>query len=85
MELEAVRANTLIKSAEELMCRSTDGYQHLEFSVPSETLRRHMIYPVNNTLRDKVWFNGKFNHKTGEVVDVRIGRTTDEEVKNDGV
>ena len=80
MELEealAVRTHTSIKSAEELMRRSTDGYQHFELSVPFERLRRHMLYPVNKTLQDKVWINGKFNHKTGEVVDVRMGRTTD--------
>jgi len=77
MELEeAVRTHTSIKSAEELMHRSTDSYRQFQFSVPFESLRQHMVYPVNKTLPDTVWFNGKFNHKTGKVVDVRIGRTT---------
>ena len=76
---DVVRRHTLIKSAEELMRRSTDGYQHFEFSVPSEPLRRHIVYfnGINGAIPDRVWFNGKFNHKTGIVVDVRIGRTTD--------
>jgi uncharacterized membrane-anchored protein YhcB (DUF1043 family) len=86
MELEEIiRAHIPIKRTEELMHSSTDSYQQFEFSLPSEPLRRHMVYPVNKTLPDKVWFNGKFNHKTGEVVDVRIGRLTGEEVKKDGV
>ena len=50
MELEElVRAHTLIKSAEELMRRSTDGYQHFEFSVPSEPIRRHIVYFNGNS------------------------------------
>ncbi|MGC2682495.1 MAG: hypothetical protein WA323_11545 [Candidatus Nitrosopolaris sp.] len=32
---------------------------------------------MNGPVPDRVWFNGKFNHKTAKVVDVRIGRTTD--------
>jgi hypothetical protein len=91
MELEealAVRTHTSIKSAEELIHRSTDGYQHLEFSVPFEPLRQHMVYPVNKTLPDRVWFTVQLNSETGRVVDVRIGRTTDTdtaEVEKDGV
>ena len=80
MELEEViRAHTFIKSAEELMQRSTDGYQPVELSVPFEPLRRHMVYSngINGPLQDSVWFNGKFNYKTGNVVDVRIGKITD--------
>ena len=80
MELEevvAVRTQSSIKSAEELMHRSTDGYQQLEFSVLVEPLRQHIVYPVNKTLPDRVWLNVKFNRKTGEVVDVLIGRRTD--------
>src|SRR5215469_8224679 len=80
MELEvAVRAHTFIKSAEELMQRSTDSYQPVELSVPFEPLRRHMVYSngINGPLQDSVWFNGKFNYKTGKVVDVRIGKITD--------
>ena len=75
---ETVRAHTFIKSAEELMHKSTDGYQQLEFSVSCELLRQHMVYfnGINGAIPDRVWFNGKFNHKTGEVVNVRIvGRT----------
>jgi hypothetical protein len=26
---------------------------------------------------NRVWLTGKFNHKTGEVVDVQIGKTID--------
>jgi hypothetical protein len=80
MELEeAVRALTSIKSVEELIHRSTDGYQQFEFSMPFEPLRRHMVYfnGINGPLPDSVWFNGKFNRTTGKVVDVQIGRTTD--------
>jgi hypothetical protein len=74
---EAVRAHTLIKSAEELMHRSTDDYQQVEFSVPFEPLRRHMVYSNwNGRPPDSVWFNGKFDHTTRKVVDVRMGRTT---------
>jgi hypothetical protein len=77
MELEeVVRAHTSIKSAEELRYTTTDGYQQLQFSIEFETLRQHMVYPVNKTLPDRVWFNGKFDHRTGKVVDVRMGRTT---------
>src|SRR5262249_50734587 len=81
MELEealAVRTYTSIKSAEHIR-RSTDGYQQVEFSVSFEPLRRHMVYSngINGAIRDRVWFTGRFNHKTGEVVDVRIGRITD--------
>ena len=78
-EVLAVRTHTSIKSAEELMHKSTDGYQRLEFPVPFELLRRHMVYfnGINGPPPDGVWFNGKFNHKTGRVVDVRIGRTND--------
>jgi len=32
---------------------------------------------INGPLQDRVWVNGKFNYKTGKVVDVRIGRITD--------
>ena len=91
MELEeAVRAHTFIKSTEELMSRSNDGYQPIEFSVPFEPLRRHMVYSngINGPPPDRVWFNGKLNSETGRVVDVRIVRTTDTyiaEVKKDGV
>jgi hypothetical protein len=80
MKLEealAVRTHTSIKSAEEFMHTSTDRYQQFEFSVSFGALRKHMVYPVNKTLPDRVWFNGKFNHKTREVIDVRIGRRTD--------
>jgi hypothetical protein len=64
MELEeVVRAHTSIKSAEELRHTSTDGYRELQFSIEFETLRQHMVYPVNKTLPDRVWFNGKFNPK----------------------
>jgi hypothetical protein len=88
MELEealAVRTHTSIKSAEELMQRSTDGYQPVEISVPFEPLRRHMAYSngINGPLPESVWVNGKFNHKTGEVFDVRIGRLTDTESAED--
>ena len=78
MELEeVVRTHTSIKSAEELKRRSIDAYQQSEFSVPYEPLRRHMVYfnGINGAIPDRVWFNGKFNRKTGEMVDVRIGRT----------
>ncbi|MGC2575694.1 MAG: hypothetical protein WA364_29670, partial [Candidatus Nitrosopolaris sp.] len=82
MELEealAVRTHTSIKSSEELIQRSTDGYQQFEGAVPFELLRRHMVYfnGINGPVPDRVWFNGKFNHKTGEVFDVQIGRRTD--------
>jgi hypothetical protein len=60
MELEealAVRTHTSIKSAEELMQRSTDGYQPVEISVPFEPLRRHMAYSnrINGPLPESVW------------------------------
>ncbi|MGB6532196.1 MAG: hypothetical protein WBF33_29170 [Candidatus Nitrosopolaris sp.] len=48
--------------------------------MPFEPLRRHVVYfngKLNGPVPDRVWFNGKFNHKTAKVVDVRIGRTTD--------
>jgi hypothetical protein len=83
MELEealAIRTHTSIKSAEELRHTSTDGYQQLQFSIEFETLRRRIVYPVNKPVPDRVWFNGKFNHKTGEVIDVRIGRTNGTDV-----
>jgi hypothetical protein len=80
MELEealAVRTDTSIKSAE-VLYRSTNGSQRCEFSVPFESLRRHMVYfNWNGPPPDRVWFTGRFNHKTGKVVDVRIGRPTD--------
>ena len=79
---ETVRAHTFIKSAEELMHRSTDSYQQLEFFVLFESLRQHIVYPVNKTLTDRVWFNVKFNRETGEVVDVQIGRRTDTDSTN---
>jgi len=78
MELEeAVRTHTSIKSAEELMYGSNDGYQQFEFPVPFEALRRHMVYfnGINGPLPDSVWFNGKFDYRTGKV-EGRIGRTT---------
>jgi hypothetical protein len=80
MELEealAIRTHTSIKSADELMHRSIDSYRQFQFPVPFEQLRQHMVYPVNKTLPDTVWINGKFNYKTGKVVDIRIGRMTD--------
>ena len=85
MELEealAVRTHTSIISAEELMYRSTDGRQQFEFYLPFEVLRRHMLYfnGINGPLPDTVWFNGKFNFKTREVIDVRIGRRTDTDI-----
>ena len=77
MELEeAVRSHTLIKSAQELMHRSTDGYQRIKFSVLFQPLREYMHFNWNRSL-DKVWFTGNLNSETGEVVDIRIGRTTD--------
>jgi hypothetical protein len=86
---EVVRTHTSIKSAEELMHRSTDGFQQFEFSVPSEPLRQHMIAAFNSNRSEtfKVWFNVRHNPETGEVIDVRIGRITDTdttEVKNKG-
>jgi hypothetical protein len=75
---EAVRTQTSIKTAKELIYRSADGYQRFEFSAPFEPLRQHMIAAFNsNSSVNRVWFNAKFNHKTGEVVDVRIGKTMD--------
>jgi hypothetical protein len=75
---EVVRTHTSIKSAKELIYRSTDGYQQFEFSVSFESLRQHMIAAFNsNSSVNRVWFTGKFNHRTGEVVDVRIGKTID--------
>ena len=83
---EAVRTHTSIKSAEELMHRSTYDYQQFEFSAPFEPLRQHMIAAFNsNRTVNRVWFTVKRNPKTGEVIDVRIGRITDTdttEVKN---
>jgi hypothetical protein len=73
---EVVRTHTSIKTAKELY-RSTDGYQQLEFSVPFESLRQHMIASFNsNRSMNRVWFTGKFNHETGEVIDVQIGKIT---------
>ena len=75
---EVVMTHTPIKSAEELMHRSTDGYHQFEFSFPFESLRQYMITTFNsNSSPNRVWFNGKFNHETGEVFDIRIGRITD--------
>jgi hypothetical protein len=78
-ELLAVMTHTSMKSAEELMHTSTDRYQQTEWSVSSGALRQHMVHfnGINGAIPDRVWFNGKFSHKTGEVVDVRIGRRTD--------
>jgi hypothetical protein len=75
---DAVRTHTSIKTVKELIYRSTDGYQQFDFSAPFEPLRQHMIAAFNsNSSVSRVWFTGKFNHKTGEVVDVRIGKTLD--------
>jgi hypothetical protein len=81
-ELEQALAVSSMKSAEELMHTSTDWYQQSEFSVPFEPLRRHMVFfnGINGPPPDRVWFNGKFNRKTGEVIDVRIGRRTDTDI-----
>jgi hypothetical protein len=73
---EVVRAHTLIKPAEELIHSSTDGYQQVEFSVPFEPLREYIHFNWNRSL-DRVWFIGKLNSETGELIDVRIGRRTD--------
>jgi hypothetical protein len=74
---EAVRVQTSIKTAKELFYRSADGYQQFEFSVPLEPLRQHIIAAFNSNSRvNRVWFTGKFNHKTGEVVDIQIGKIT---------
>jgi hypothetical protein len=72
----AVRTHRSIKSAEELMHISTDRYQQFECSVSFEALRRYMIRfnGINGAIPDRVWFSGKFNHKTRELIDVRIGR-----------
>jgi len=78
MELEeAVRTHTSMKSAEELMHTSTD--RRYEWSVSFGALRQHMVHfnGINGAIPDRVWFNGKFNLKTREVVDIRIGRRTD--------
>jgi hypothetical protein len=45
---EVLKTHTFIKSAEELMHRSTDGYQQFEFSPPFEPLRQHMIAISNS-------------------------------------
>ena len=75
---EVVRTHTSVKTAKELIYRSSDGYQQFEFSVSFESLRQHMIAAFNsNSSVNRVWFTGKFNHRTGEVVDVRIGKTID--------
>jgi hypothetical protein len=75
---EVVRARTSIKTAKELIYRSTDGYQQFEFSVPFEPLRQQMIAAFNSDRSvNRVWFTGKFNQKTGEVVDIQIGKITD--------
>jgi hypothetical protein len=43
-----------------------------------------MVYfnGINGAIPDRVWFKGRFNHKTGEVVDVRIGRTSDTDTRD---
>jgi hypothetical protein len=75
---DVVRIHTSITTAEEITYSITDGYLHFEFSVPFEPLRLHMISASNsNRPVDRVWFTGKLNHETGNVVDVRIGKTTD--------
>ncbi|MGB8935131.1 MAG: hypothetical protein WCC17_08505 [Candidatus Nitrosopolaris sp.] len=75
---EVVRTQTSIKTAKELIYRSTDGYQHFEFSAPFEQLHQHMIAAFNsNSSMNRVWFTGKFNYETREVVDVLIGMITD--------
>ena len=74
---EVVRVHTSIKTAKELY-RSIAGYQQFEFSAPFEPLRQHMNAAFNsNRSMNSVWFTGRFNHKTGEVIDVRIGKTID--------
>jgi hypothetical protein len=74
---EVVRTHTSIKTAKELY-RSTDGYQQFEFSVPFEPLRQHMIAAFNsNRSVNSIWFTGKFNDETGDVVDILIGKITD--------
>jgi hypothetical protein len=84
---EVVRTHTSVKTAKELIYRSADGYQQFEFSVSFESLRQDMIAAFNsNSSVNRVWFTGIFNHKTGEVVDVRIGKTIDAdttEIKKD--
>jgi hypothetical protein len=54
------------------------GSTAVEFSVPFESLRQRMTaaFDSNNSV-NRVWFTGKFIHKTGEVVDIRIGEITD--------
>lgn len=75
-EVVRIQTKTSIKTAKELY--STDDYHQIEFSVPFEPLHQHMIAAFNsNSSVNTVWFTGKFHTKTGEVVDVRIGRTTD--------
>jgi hypothetical protein len=76
---EALRIQTPIKTAKELMYTSTDDCQQFEFPVPTEQIRRHVVYfnGIDGPLPDSVWFNGKFNYRTGKVIDARIGRTTD--------
>ena len=57
---------------------SKSGSTVFEFSIPFEPLRQHMNASFNsNNSANRVWFTGKFNHKTGEVVDIRIGKITD--------
>ena len=54
------------------------GSTAVEFSVPFEPLHQQMIAAFNsNNSVNRVWFTGKFNHKTGEVIDIRIGKITD--------
>jgi hypothetical protein len=79
---KALRIQTPIKTAKELMYAGTDGCQQFEFPVPFEQIRRHMVYfnGIDGPLPDSVWFNGKFNHRTGKVIDARIGRTTDTDI-----
>lgn len=81
---QVVKAHILIKPAEELMHRCIH-YQQVEFSVPFDALREYMHFNWNRSL-GRVWFTGKLNVETGELIDIGIGRTTDTiQVKKDGV
>jgi hypothetical protein len=56
----------------------------LNFSTHYKELQNHMVLQFRNSgSRGKVWFNGKINIKTREVISTNIGRIEGQQQQQD--
>ena len=86
-ELEqALSKSTSLKKASDIPYSSSeyeeDFIRYFEFELPLEDVRKHILTNFNtNKIKDKIWFNGTLNIRSGKVVAANVGNIpqTDQE------